>query len=152
MIALAALGSATALSSINMFSQVESSVANMAEDPKVKVNTACKSEDSEDEQNPAGSLGGRNKYNNNYQCNSNCRGCNCNLDPKDNGCLCYEYFASYVWFVPADKNGECRDGAHPVNTDHYEIYDWIAKWNIDGTKTVADQWTLSSSTNQGIVL
>ena len=97
------------------------------------------------------------------------RGCGCSYDrcglryieAKDNGCLCYEGTAGYGWFVPANEHGCCKDGALPVQTDHYTIYDIIAKWNIEGTErnraqfitTIPGRTTtqlLSSSTGQGI--
>ena len=37
--------------------------------------------------------------------------------------------------MPTDECGVCRKGTHPVVTDHFEIYEWIAQWNIDATAT-----------------
>ena len=64
--------------------------------------------------------------------------CSCceDFDPTTNGCLCYEYYSNYVWFVPTDECGVCRRGTDPVTTDHFQIYEWIAQWNVDGTKQI----------------
>jgi hypothetical protein len=40
--------------------------------------------------------------------------------------------------VPTDECGKCRRGTDPVNTDHFEIYEWIAQWNVDGTEQIKD--------------
>ena len=57
--------------------------------------------------------------------------------------------------MPADECGECRAGTQPVTTDHFEIYEWIAQWNVDGTRQLnllTDEWEFTSSTIQGQII
>jgi hypothetical protein len=46
----------------------------------------------------------------------------CDLDPKENNCLCIEakpgIIDEFAWFVKADEDGECPENSEPVNTDY----------------------------------
>ena len=75
------------------------------------------------------------------ECDCDCD-CDCDSDvePLDNGCLCYEYDDGFVWFVPTDKNGKCSGSSKPVITDYMKIIEWIERADAQTIRPGAPYW------------